>query len=163
MSRDILHSLQCYFNQCHNVVLTDLYCTTHAKIYSLCHFRANACGVPSNPEGAPAGGISALVYGVLQPLTSNIHPTRNAPCVVPFRSSTNFLPFLSGSGEKRQLHKSRWTGFGSEQPEIAARQTATPKSVPRKNRDINPIELKFLRSRGFFQEAPCGFGQSPRS
>ena len=29
--------------------------------YPLRHFRANACGVPSNPEGAPAGGISALV------------------------------------------------------------------------------------------------------
>ena len=29
-----------------------------------CHFRANACGVPSNPEGAPAGGISALVQDI---------------------------------------------------------------------------------------------------
>ena len=26
----------------------------------------------SNPEGAPAGGISALVYGIVQPLISNI-------------------------------------------------------------------------------------------
>ena len=92
-----------------------------------------------------------------------LSPEANDTWVVPPRSTTNFLPFLSGSGEKRQLHKSRWTGFGSEQPEFVARNTATPKSVPRKNRDINPIELKFLRSRGFFQEAPCGFGQSPRS
>ncbi len=46
----------------HNVISTDLYCTIHAKISPLCHFRANACGVPSNPEGAPAGGISALAY-----------------------------------------------------------------------------------------------------
>ena len=28
----------------------------------------------SNPEGAPAGGISALVYGIEQPLTSIFHP-----------------------------------------------------------------------------------------
>ncbi len=26
----------------------------------------------SNPEGAPAGGISALVYGIVQSLISNI-------------------------------------------------------------------------------------------
>ena len=45
--------------------LTDSYCTTHATISPLCHFRANAYGVPSNPEGAPAGGISALVYGLI--------------------------------------------------------------------------------------------------
>ena len=42
-------------------------------------------------------------------------------------SSTNFLPFLSGSGEKRQLCQSRLTGLTSEQPEFAARQTAAPK------------------------------------
>ena len=41
----------------------------------------------SNPEGAPAGGISALVYGVLQPLTSNILPTRNDTWVVPYKVS----------------------------------------------------------------------------
>ena len=42
-------------------------------------------------------------------------------------SSTNFLPFLSGSGEKRQLCQSRLTGLTSEQPEFAARQIAAPK------------------------------------
>ena len=52
----------------------------------------------SNPEGAPAGGISALVYGIVQSLISNIK--RNDTRVVPPQSSTNFLPFLSGSGEK---------------------------------------------------------------
>ena len=98
----------------------------------------------SNPEGAPAGGISALMYDIVQPLTSNILQKRNDtwvisykaylqknfifqenfifsraqsvgndPRVVPPQSSTNFLPFLSGSGEKRQLSKSRLTGFGS--------------------------------------------------
>ena len=45
----------------------------------------------SNPEGAPAGGISALVYGVLQPLTSNILPTRNDTWVVPYNTA-----FLTG-------------------------------------------------------------------
>ena len=84
----------------------------------------------SNPEGAPAGGISALMYDIVQPLTSNILQKRNDtwvisykaylqknfifqenfifsraqsvgndPRVVPPQSSTNFLPFLSGSGE----------------------------------------------------------------
>ena len=28
---DIIHSLQCYFNQCYNVTLTDSYCTTTRK------------------------------------------------------------------------------------------------------------------------------------
>ena len=40
-------------------------------------------------------------------------------------------------------HKSRWTGFGSEQPEFATRNTATPKFAQRKNRTQNPIGLKF--------------------
>ena len=31
----------------------------------------------SNPEGAPAGGISALVYRIVSSLTSNISPMRN--------------------------------------------------------------------------------------
>ena len=44
--------------------LTNQYGIIYATISPLCHFRANACGVPSNPEGAPAGGISALVYGI---------------------------------------------------------------------------------------------------
>ena len=91
-----------------------------------------------------------------------LSPNRNDPRVVPVRSSTNFLPFLSGSGESENVRISL-AECGSEQPEFAARNTATPKFAQHKERDINPIELKFLRSRGFFQEAPCGFGQSPRS
>ena len=77
----------------------------------------------SNPEGAPAGGISALVYGVLQPLTNNILPTRNDTWVVPPHSSTNFLPFLSGSGESENVRISL-AECGSEQPELVARNTA---------------------------------------
>ena len=38
---------------------------------------------------------------------------RERPACRSALSSTNFLPFLSGSGEKRQLSKSRSTGFGS--------------------------------------------------
>ena len=53
----------------------------------LCHFRANAGGVPSNPEGAPAGGISALVYGIVQSLISNIYPKRNDTRVVPYNNT----------------------------------------------------------------------------
>ena len=75
------------FSQYHKVTLTDECGITHATNIPRCHFRANACGVPSNPEGAPAGGISALVYGVLQPLTSNILPTRNDTWVVPYKVS----------------------------------------------------------------------------
>ena len=59
----------------------------------------------SNPEGAPAGGISALVYGIVQSLISNIYPKRNDPRVVPPQSSTNFLPFLSGSGREATAAK----------------------------------------------------------
>ena len=71
------------FSQYHKVTLTDECGITHATNIPRCHFRANACGVPSNPEGAPAGGISALAYGIVQPSTSNIHPKRNDPRVVP--------------------------------------------------------------------------------
>ena len=71
------------FSQYHKVTLTDECGITHETNIPRCHFRANACGVPSNPEWAPAGGISALVYDIVQPSTSNIHPKRNDPRVVP--------------------------------------------------------------------------------
>ena len=89
------------FSQYHKVTLTDECGITHETNIPRCHFRANACGVPSNPEGAPAGGISALVYGIVQPSTSNIHPKRNDPRVVPHPAhqpcakphfQRNFLP-----------------------------------------------------------------------
>ncbi len=71
------------FSQYHKVTLTDECGITHETNIPRCHFRANACGVPSNPEVAPAGGISALVYGIVQPSTSNIYPKRDDPRVVP--------------------------------------------------------------------------------
>ena len=61
-------------------------------------------------------------------------PTR----VVPSRSSTNFLPFLSGSGESENVRISL-AECGSEQPEFAARQTATSESAQTKKRIQNPL------------------------
>ena len=37
-------------------------------------------------EILPAGGISALMYGIVQPLISNIFPKRNDTWVVPYKS-----------------------------------------------------------------------------
>ena len=39
----------------------------------------------------------------------------------------------------RQSYSFRWTGFGSEQPEIATRNTATLESVQQKARGKNPL------------------------
>ncbi len=61
------------FDPYHNVISTDLYCTIHAKISPLCHSERSGIAMQwrvrkptnaaeSNPEGAPAGGISALAY-----------------------------------------------------------------------------------------------------
>ena len=50
----------------------------------------------SNPEGAPAGGISALVYGIVQPLSSNIHQKRNDTRVVLERYIPDGLRTLQG-------------------------------------------------------------------
>ncbi len=118
------------FSQYHKVTLTDECGITHATNIPRCHFRANACGVPSNPEGAPAGGISALVYGIVQPSTSNIHPKRNDPRVAPHptrkpsakpHSATNsylpnrqknfpHVPAISKKRNKSSL--SKWRGHG---------------------------------------------------
>ena len=103
--------------------LTDSHCTTHATISPLCHSERSGKDIgiqaiklrfaaESNPEGAPAGEISALVYGIVQPSTSNIPPKRNDPRVVPPRSATNFLPFLSGSGSKAQAVPIPLDGIG---------------------------------------------------
>ena len=43
----------------------------------------------------------------------DIHPKRNDTWVVPPRFKCNFLPFLPGSGERRQPCQSRWTGLVS--------------------------------------------------
>ena len=84
--------------------------------------------------------LSRLIggYGIVQPLTSYIRPKRNDTRVVPSRSSTNFLPFLSGSGESGNVRISL-AECGSEQPEFAARQTATSESVQQKARSKNPL------------------------
>ena len=50
----------------------------------------------------------------------SLSPNRNDPRVVPLRSSTNFLPFLSGSGESENVRISL-AECGSEQPEFVER------------------------------------------
>ena len=113
------------------------------------------------PAGAPSGFDSAAIVTLALAITwrcrsaqndtwvvccvscnilirqSNIHPNRNDTRVVPPRSKTNFLPFLSGSGESENVRISL-AECGSEQPEFVARNTATPKSVPQKERGKNP-------------------------
>ena len=75
--------------------LTDSYCTTHATISPLCHSERSGItmqgraqnptiAAESNPEGAPAGGISALVYGLIAeriPLSTGCEAARcnNSP------------------------------------------------------------------------------------
>ena len=72
---DIADSLQCYFSQRHNVTLMDSYCTAHTTFSLPCHSERSGTTVQqrtlkptiaaqSNPAGAPAGGISALVYSI---------------------------------------------------------------------------------------------------
>ena len=67
-----------------------------------------------------------------------------SPKVLGLGQSPKVFPYhFYPVAERVKTSKSRWTGFGSKQPEITTRQTATPKSVPRKNRAQNPIGLKF--------------------
>ena len=114
------------------------------------------------PAGAPSGFDSAAIVTLALAITwrcrsaqndtwvvccvscnilirqSNIHPNRNDPRVVPPRSTTNFLPFLSGSGESENVRISL-AECGSKQPEFVTRNTATPKSVQQKERGKNPL------------------------
>ena len=112
------------------------------------------------------GGYVSRVYLARVPLTSNIHPMRNDTWVVPYnisfpmdyalcrgaiqrerpanypalRPSTNlthFYPVAERNG--KPLSKSRSTGFGSEQPEFAAWNTATPKSAQTKRKREKPL------------------------
>ena len=53
----------------------------------------------------------ALYRGAIRRERPAFHPA--------FRSFTNLNHFYPVAGEKRQLSKSRSTGFGSEQPEFA--------------------------------------------
>ena len=51
----------------------------------------------------------------------------------PFLTNLNhFYPVAERNG--KPLPKSRWTGFGSEQPEFVARHMATPKSEQTKSK-----------------------------
>ena len=81
----------------------------------------------------------------------------------------NILPLLSGSGDERRQQaaapKSRSTGLVSQQPEIVARNMATPKSVQQNARGKNPLALKVLKVlRGLLlKKSPkWGLGQSPK-
>ena len=79
-----------------------------------------------------------------------------------FRPSTNLNHFYPVA-ERAQAHKSRSTGFGSEQPEFAARNTATLKSVQRKRQNHKSNWVKVLKVlRKLFQKfSKQGSGQSP--
>ena len=86
---------------------------------------------------------------VVQILDVAIFRATNSGCYEPnpvqrdLDGGGNLLPcLLSGSGESENVRISL-AECGSEQPEIAARNTATPKYVLRKNRTQHPIELKF--------------------
>ena len=61
-----------------------------------------------------------------------------------FRPSTNLNHFYPVA-ERAQAHKSRSTGFGSEQPEFVARNMATSESVQQKRESKIPL-LKVLES-----------------
>ena len=83
--------------------------------------------------------------------------------IVPLPLITNFLPLLSGSGESENV-RIPLAECGSEQPEIVARNMATLKFVPHKNRTTPPLAVKVLKVlRGLLlKKSPKqGSGQSP--
>ncbi len=86
------------------------------------------------------------------------------------RFKCNFLPFLSGSGEKARQQVAAAVRIslaecGSEQPEIVARNTATPKSVQTKNKERKSPCLKFLKvlKTSFKKFSSRVRGNAPRS
>ena len=89
---------------------------------------------------------------------------RNDPCVVPPKSATNlnhFYPVAERNG--KPLPKSRLTGFGSEQPEFAARNTATSESAQQKRGSKIPL-IKVLAVKGLLSRSPLWVrGNAPRS
>jgi len=72
----------------------------------------------SNPEGAPAGGISALEYGIVQSLTSIFPPKRNDTWVVPYNIA--IVPHTSNKREaalcKNALPPKPTKNFPQEHP-----------------------------------------------
>ena len=63
---------------------------------------------------------------------------RERPACRSAPSSTNLNRFYPVA-ERAQANKSRWTGFGSEQPGIVARNMATLKPARQKERGKNPL------------------------
>ena len=63
------------------------------------------------------------------------------PAIRPLTNLNHFYPVA----EKAQAPKSRWTGFGSEQPEFEARNMATSESAECRERIEIPL-LKVLES-----------------
>ncbi len=62
------------------------------------------------------------------------------PALRPSTNLNHFYPVAEmRQGNKLPPHKSRSTGFGSQQPEFAARQTATSESAQTKGGDQNPL------------------------
>ena len=79
-------------------------CIKSASNFNNSYFQRITHSIGRNPQGAPR----------IPPLSLR-----------PFTKLNHFYPVA----EKAQAPKSRWTGFGSEQPEFAARNTATPESA----------------------------------
>ena len=128
--------------------LTDSYCITHVTISPLCHSERSGTDIEnqaiksknaaeSNPEGAPAGGISALAYGIIHYIqtrptlkTSAIaarcknarppKPTKNFPQEHPPQTKRNKSSQCKGGCS--------WGKFGVGQGGLEGRETP-PKGV----------------------------------
>ena len=74
----------------------------------------------------------------MKPWESDICIERNDLRVVPFRLLTN-LNYFYPVAERAQAHKSRLTGFGSEQPECVERKRQHSNFAPRKHRGKIPL------------------------
>ncbi len=112
------------------------------------------------------GDKFALPIGMYLP-----HETERPVCRSA-RFKCNFLPFLSGSGERRQAAaRISLAECGSEQPETVARNTATPKSAQTKSKERKSPCLKFLKvlktsfkkfSSGVWDRVPRSYGSGQR-
>ena len=87
------------------------------------------------------------------------------PSRLPLLTNLNHFYPVAGArqGNKLPPSQSRLTGLGAGAAGIRSTANGYTRNCITKRGMINPPWLKFLRSRGFFQEAPCGVGQSPRS
>ena len=109
--------------------------------------------------------LSRLIggYGIVQPLTSYIRPKRNDTRVVPSQSSTNFLPFLSGSGREATAAKIPLDGIllGSSRNSQHGKRLHQNQYNKKQGAKIPLLKvLEILKN--FFQEVfKQGSGQSP--